>query len=166
MKLTPCAKPKSSCAWASASLVCSPKVIVPRQMSGTTKLEPPSGRRLSWVMRPPVSGLGAEYAVNQDGAVENHIVTNRYDGQMVIPRVCVVRDHPLARGQKGSVERVENGIQSGGAYRMQLSRQAVEQAVGIQPLDGIASRWPGQGEGGDVEAVTESIGGKRDCQHA
>ena len=37
MKLTPCATAKSSCTCASASLFCSPQVIVPRQTSETSR---------------------------------------------------------------------------------------------------------------------------------
>ena len=45
MKLTPRATARSSCACASASLFCSPKVIVPRQASETSRSVPGSVRR-------------------------------------------------------------------------------------------------------------------------
>ena len=112
------------------------------------------------------SGLAAEYAVDQDGALENAIVAGRHNGQMMFRRIVAMRRNPKAGCGMGVIEAGEKCFQVRAAHRQQFAAAAIEHLVGIESLHGIA-RWRSrQGQFRQVEAVAERVGGKWFWMHA
>ena len=56
--------------------------------------------------------MGAEDAINQDGAFEQGIVTGRHNSQMVFLAGLAVHADPIACCFVGRLEAVEEGIQA------------------------------------------------------
>src|SRR5574343_923248 len=124
-KLMPCSMARSSWAWASASAVCSPKVIVPRQISGTVKWLRPSGRVLNAGMigflSGRMSGLGAEDAVNQHMALAKRVVAGGNNGQPVFLGGRTMRLNPGISCGASFVETAEQPTKFRGSDRKKMA---------------------------------------------